>query len=422
MKKLLRNKWFWIVLVLVAGGAIYGATRKEKRTKVEVAAVQTGNISESINSSGVIGFSNNVIITSDISGEVIELPVKEGDSIRAGQVVVRIKPDNYRSMYEQRVASVNALRSGIQGSAAQVRQASIQLEKARFDLESSKKLYQSKVISEQELKAAQSAFDVAQQAESVARQSYRSAQFNLESAQAQVAEAMENLNKTTIKAPISGRIIQIKVKKGERVVGTLQMAGTIIMEIANSNALETQVNIGENDLPKLRKGDSASINVDALPDVKFLGIVSEVGLVANDKTSSNEVTEYKVKIQFVQDTLFNRYIDVLRKGMSVSVEIVTDRKKGVLLIPTSAVIVKSDSTGSEVKQQEYVYLPDNGTAKLRKVKTGIADLTNIEVRDGLKQGELIVSGPYYTLNNDMKEGTKIDTAKSEGGLQLKKTF
>lgn len=422
MKKLFKNKWFWILLVALVGAGIYFGTKKDKLTKVEVATVRVGNIAESINSSGTVAFSNNVVISSDISGEIIDLPVKEGDSIKLGQVLVKIKPDNYRSMYEQRVAGVNAMRSGIQGSAAQLKQATIQLEKARFDLESSKKLFAEKVISEQELKATQSTYDVAMQAEFVARQNYRSAQFNLESAQAQVNEAQENLNKTTILAPISGRIILIKVKKGERVVGTSQMAGTVIMEIANSNALETQVNVGENDLPKLRIGDSATINVDALPDIKFLGIVKEVGLVSNDKTSANEVTEYKVKVQFIQDFLFTRYIDVLRKGMSVSVEIVTERKKDVFLIPTSAVIVKSDTTGSVIRQQEYVYYPDGETAKLKKIKTGIADLNNIEVKEGLKKEEMIISGPYYTLTTDLKEGAKIDTTSSKDQEGSKRTF
>ncbi|UFH57393.1 efflux RND transporter periplasmic adaptor subunit [Spirosoma sp. KNUC1025] len=463
MKK--SNRIWWILgglVILIVGGLIAakqtGLIGKPKATEVDFALVKRANITERVSASGRVQPQVEVKISPDVSGEIIGLYVNEGDPVKAGQLLCRIRPDNYESMMARARATVNQSRAQLEQSKASVSQSSARLIRAKADYERNRKLFADKVVSSADLETSEANYNVAKQEVEAANANVRASQFNIQSAEASLRDASENLRKTTIYSPVNGTVSKLNIELGERVVGTSQMAGTEIMRIANLQNMEVRINVNENDIVRVNLGDTADIEVDSYTAAgrKFKGVVYEIANTANGLTSSSgaaaaslsadAVTEFEVKVKILN----NSYSDLLaqkdkkgypfKPGMTASVEILTDRKSGVLAVPIAAVTTRgADSTALDLeeikdrptgtvddkpinqqekkeKPKEVVFVNVDGKATLREVKTGISDFENIEIISGLKQGEQIVSGPFIAVSKKLKNGelvVKRDPSKTK---------
>ncbi len=402
MKK--RYKYLLAVLgLLLVAGLTYWSKKKNKGVvrKVQIGKVVKRDILETVLASGKIQPEKEVKISSEVSGEIIELPVKEGQRVKKGDLLAKINPDIYQSAYKRAVAGLSNARSNMNQQYAR-------LQKAREDYLRSKQLFEKGIISKMDFSQAKTNYDVA-------KAMYESAKFQVESALAGVKEAKDNLKRTTIYAPIDGIITRLAVEKGERVVGTKQMAGTEMMRIADLSRMETETDVNENDIVKVKIGDTALIEVEAFPGRKFKGVVTEIANSAEMKaTATDEVVNFKVKIGILPGSYRDlvdrsKHVSPFRPGMTTSVEIITNQKKGILAVPLSAVTVRS---GKKTKQkQEIVFVVENGTAKKRAVRTGIQDEEYIEIMEGLKEGERVVTGPYRMVTKILKDGDKVEPAE-----------
>ncbi|GAB3561885.1 efflux RND transporter periplasmic adaptor subunit [Spirosoma luteolum] len=463
MKK--SNRIWWILgilIVLIAGGLMaakqMGVIGKPQANEVDFATVKTVDITERVSASGRVQPQVEVKISPDVSGEIIGLYVNEGDPVKAGQLLCRIRPDNYESMMARSKATVNQSRAQLEQSKASVAQSGARLIRAKADYDRNKKLLADKVISSADFETSEANYNVARQEVEAAKASVRAAQFSIQSAEASLRDASENLRKTTIYAPVAGTVSKLNVELGERVVGTSQMAGTEIMRIANLQNMEVRVNVNENDIVRVNLGDTADIEVDSYTTAnrKFKGVVYEIANTANGLASgtgaaaalsSDAVTEFEVKVKILN----NSYADLLaekdkkgypfKPGMTASVDIITDRRPGVLAVPIAAVTTRgtdTDATGEKVgdegnddaeetkketdapvkKEQpkELVFVNEGGKATPRFVKTGISDYENIQILSGLKAGEQVVSGPFIAVSKKLKKGdliTKRDPKKAK---------
>jgi HlyD family secretion protein len=388
---------------------------------VEVANADEMTIIETVSATGKIQPEIEVKISSEVSGEVIELPIKEGQQVKKGDLLVKINPDIYVSGVNRTEATLSTTKAGLSQADAQVKEA-----KANYDR--NKTLFDKGVISKAEWDRVVSAYEVA-----VA--SKQSAYYNVASANATLTEARDNLRRTTIYAPADGTISLLSVELGERVLGTQQMAGTEILRVANLNNMEVEVDVNENDIVKINIGDEANIEVDAYLKKEFKGIVTSISNSASSALTADQVTNFKVKVRILKES----YQDLLegkpdnfspfRPGMTATVDIITKRREKVIGVPISAVVIKEDTTSvkkdivaeleKEEKQQKGTYKPDQkfecvfvkvgDKAKLRVVKTGIQDDTNIEIISGLKKGEEIITGPYTMVSKDLVSNDKVKT-------------
>lgn len=458
------SRIWWIlggVVVLLMVGLMAaksaGWIGKPKTTEVEFAKVGRADITERVSASGKVQPEVEVKITPDVPGEIIGLYVAEGDSVTQGKLLLKIRPDNYESLLARARATVNQTKANYEQSRSAVTQAEARLTRANADFNRNKKLYADKVISDSDYETAEANFRVARQDVESAKANVEAARFNVQSAEAALRDAAENLRKTTIYAPASGTISKLSVELGERVVGTSQMAGTELLRIANLNNMEVRVNVNENDIVRVSLGDTAIIDVDAYAysGRKFKGIVTEIANTANGlasagsaaSTSTDAVTEFEVKIRVLRSSYQdlvnpkNKKSFPLRPGMTASVEIITERKANVLSVPIAAVTTRADESGKPAgaetengengdqpadqqananapkraneKPQEVVFVRKGDKAEMRKVKTGISDFENIEITEGLKQGEEIVSGPFLVVSKRIKNGELIAPKKAE---------
>ena len=450
------NRLWWILgiaaVVLIVGFVAAkqaGIIGKPPTTDVDFAVAQRTDIIERVSASGRVQPEIEVKISPDVSGEIIAMYVKEGDPVKAGQLLCRIRPDNYESFSARAEATVNQSKAQLEQSRAGVLQAEARLIRTKSDYERSRKLLAEKVISQADFETVEANYNVARQDIEAQKANVRAAQFSIQSAQASLRDAKENLRKTTIYSPVNGTVSKLNVEQGERVVGTSQMAGTEIMRLANLNNMEVRVNVNENDIVRVTLGDTADIEVDSYTTAgrKFKGIVTEVANTANglatgaaSALSTDAVTEFEVKVKILN----NSYTDLSQKlgskefpfkpGMTASVEIITDRKSGVLAVPIAAVTTRADSSkiaeektendnavedAKPVAKQvikEIVFIAEKGKAVQREVKTGISDFENIEVLSGLKPGDQIISGPFLAVSKKLKAGdmvTKRDPNKQK---------
>jgi HlyD family secretion protein len=350
----------------------------------------------------------------------------------------------------QQSAVVNAQRANVGQTQARLQQLIANAKQTELTYRRNASLYKQKVISQAEYEAAKAAYDASQEELNSARAGIRSAQSSVQSAQAGLDDARRNLNKTTIYAPVSGTISKLNVEKGERVVGTSQMSGTEIMRIANLNSMEVRVNVNENDIINVHLGDSVVVEVDsyASKDEKFRGLVTSIANTAKDALTAEAVTEFEVRIRLLPEsyrhllrTVNGRTVVPFRPGMTASVDIITDRKTGVLSVPLAAVTTRSDSamtaaadaagsSGPRVRVggvggrgrsgateatsakkttdvQEVVFVIRDGKALITPVKTGISDFQNIEILSGLKAGDEVVSGPFRAVAKTLKPGEPV---------------
>lgn len=425
-----------VALAVVIGGVIFakkqGWIMKEPATEVETAKAKVVDIIERVSASGKVQPEIEVKLSPDVSGEIVALYVSEGDSVQKGQLLLKIRPDNYESVMARTEAQVNSSKASLEQSKAMLAQSEARLAKAKIDFERNKKLHDDKVISDADFDAVASQVAIAKQDVESAKANIQSAVFTIKSTEATMKEARTNLTKTSIYAPQSGTISKLNVELGERVVGTSQMAGTELLRIANLNKMEVRVNVNENDITRVSQNDTVIIDVDAYSTFgrKFKGVVYEVASSANGlstatSSSTDAVTEFEVKIRILrssyQDLIKGRHSYPLKPGMTASVEIITERKNGVLSVPLTAVTTRDPNAKEEDKKPEgeenntqeeapkkdklkevvFVLTKDNH-AKLKEVKTGISDFENIEILSGLANGEEIISGPYLTVSKKLK--------------------
>jgi HlyD family secretion protein len=415
-----------LALIALSKMGIIGSAKKGK--EIEIAQVKEITIVETVSATGKIQPESEIKISSEVSGEIIELPIKEGDVVKKGQLLVRVNPDLYTSGLNRSMASLSNTKAGLS-------QAEAQLKESEANYKRNKSLFEKGVISKAEWDRIVATFESA-------KATRDAAYYNVRSASATVNEAQENLGRTTIFAPVDGTISKLDAELGERVVGTQQMAGTEIMRVANLNNMEVEVDVNENDIVKINIGDSAKIEVDAYLKKEFKGIVTSISNSASDAISVDQVTNFKVKVRILKES----YLDLIegksenfspfRPGMTATVDVITKRKERVLAVPISSVVIKSDTTAvnsaekkdgdkkeataavTSTKKLECVFVKVGDKAKIRIVKTGIQDDTNIEIIEGLKKGESIIVGPYTVVTKELNSGDLVYT-KEEGTVKEK---
>ena len=411
-KKILRYLVIFTVLLIVIAivGKRTGKFGKPDSIDVVVESPQKRTIIESVSANGKIQPEVEVKISPEVSGEIIELPVKEGEEVTRGQLLCRIRPDTYISIMQRTEASVNSAK-------ARLLQAKAQLMQAELAFNRSRQLFEQKAISESEFESAETSFQVAQA-------DVKAAEFNVESARASLNEARENLNKTTIYAPMSGTISRLSVELGERVVGTAQMAGTEILRIADLSRMETRVSVNENDIVRVKLNDTSLIYVDAYPVETFKGIVTQIANSANVAgVATDQVTTFEVKILLLEDS-YNHLItdnqpNPFRPGMSTNVDIQTMTKYNVLTVPIQAVTTRTNDNNEETKGEdtsektknqpsEIVFIAVGDTARVANVKTGIQDNRHIEILSGLEGDEDVVVSPFSAISRRLDDGKLVN--------------
>jgi HlyD family secretion protein len=440
------KKKFWIIagiaaIVILIIIAVVVSNKRNEGIKVTAEKVIKRTITQTVSANGKIQPEKDVKISPYISGEVVELMVKEGDEVKAGDLLAKIDPEIYISAYDQSTASLNTQKANGANATARLAQMKAQLENIRLTYERQQKLFKENVISQADWDQARSAYDVAKAQVDAAEQDIKAAEYMVKSSEAAMKRAKEDLTRTAIFAPNDGTVSKLNVEKGERVTGASQFSsGTEIMRIANLNEMEAQVEVNETDIVRVKLGDTALIEVDAYLNRKFKGIVTEIATSANTTgTSVDQVTNFNVKIHMLK----NSYKDLLkpnlpnfspfRPGMSATVDIQTETAKDALTIPIQAVTTriaqdsldkikeKNKNTKGEGDEetefvsskkktgeiQECVFVLENGLAKKVDVKTGIQDNTYIQILSGVANGTEIITGPYSAVSKSLKDKDKV---------------
>ncbi len=446
-KKKSSNRWLYyvigalvLIVILLFVGRSQGWIGQAKEIEVEMAKASREAIVEKVSASGMVQPVVEVKLSPEVSGELIELNVEEGDSVVENFVLAKIRPDNFIAARDQAQASLNQQKANQMSSQAALSRAEATFQRAKLDYERQKKLYEEKVISDSDWELVQQNIVVAENDLKSARQNLQAASFIVKSSQASLEQATENLRRTTVTAPMSGIVSKLNVEQGETVLGTQQFQGTEIMRIADLNKMEVRVDVNENDIIRVSIGDTAIIDVDSYSylDKEFTGVVTAIANTANDKASADAVTEFEVRIRILNSS----YVDLasegnkfpFRPGMTASVDIITQRKDNILTVPLSAVTTRdpnarfsgsrgdSDEENNETEEperagksetQEVVFVNEGGIAKKRVVKTGISDFDNIEILEGVTEGEEIVTGPFLVVSKRLKDGDRITTAQNQ---------
>lgn len=435
-----KKTWLIIGLLAVVAILVILAVMKNKESggvKVAVEKAKMRTLIETVSANGKIQPAKDIKISPYISGEVVELYVKEGEFVKKGAPLAKIDPEIYISTYEKIDAALKTAQANEANAKARLAQSQAQYTKAELDFKRSKTLWEKQVISDADFDAARSAYQVAEAEVNAAKESYRSGQFQVKSARASLKEAKENLDRTAIYAPNNGTVSKLSVEVGERVTGASQFsAGTEIMRIANLDVLEVNVEVNENDIVRVALNDTATIEVDAYLDRKFKGVVTEIATSANTVgVTADQVTNFDVKIRMLK----NSYKDLIkpdapipspfRPGMSATVEIETATVRNVLTVPIQAVTTRADTTGrlrsarekreekkgkeenkdeTETKKLiECVFVYQDGKALLKPVKTGVQDNTYIQIKSGINEGDEVITAPYRVVSKLLKNGDKV---------------
>ena len=448
MAKRKRNNTLLIILgvVLVALIAVLAYTRKNQSVGKKVTAEEVSErvIMEKVSASGKVFPVTEVKISSDVSGEIVELYVEEGDSVVANQVLAKIDPDAFQSQVERGAAAVNGAkaqlansRASVENFMAQKEQIEAQLINAKEIFNRNKQLQEEGVVSiaesetaESNLRALEANLRAADANIRAAQQSVEAAKYNVTSTEASLKELRTSLRRTTIYAPVNGIVSLLNVEQGERVVGTIQMTGTELMRIANLNAMEVQVEVSENDIPRVSIGDGVDIEVDAYIGRIFKGTVSQIANSASNAATAvalttDQVTNFVVTVNIDP----NSYKDLIspgkqypfRPGMSASVEINTEVIEGALSIPIQAVAAREwealnegeDRPADQDELVEIVYVVDADTVRPQEVTTGIQDDTYIQVVSGLTAGQTVVTGPYTEVSKELESGQEVEVVDED---------
>lgn len=415
-----------VLLLFFIIGKKAGWVGKTEPVKITAEFPSLRTIIETVSANGKIQPEKEVKISSDVSGEIVELFVHEGDSVVKGQLLCKINPEIYITTLDRSNASLNNARAQLASSKARLLQAEARFTEVKQTYDRNKKLYEQKVLSDAEFETSRSAFLNAQAEVEATKQSIKAAEYTVASFEASVNEAQKSLRRTEIFAPVNGIISRLNVEKGERVVGTSQMAGTEMMRIANLNDMEARIEVNENDIVRVSVGDTALVEVDAYLNRKFKGIVTEVANSANlSGVSADQVTNFTVKVRLLKSS----YADLLQKkkapfrpGMSASVEVQTDVVYKALSIPVEAVTTRDkqdkkdkkkssaleESPGTDMDDlEEIVFVYKEGKVEKRVVEYGIQDDQYIHIIKGIQEKDEVVTGPYSIVSKKLKDGAVV---------------
>ena len=453
----MNKKLLWIIIGLAAVILLLiilkkqGVIGKEEGIKVTAEKAANRTIIETVNASGKVYPEVEVKVSPDISGEIVELNVSEGDSVRKGQVLARIYADIYNSQRDQAAAVVNQYEAQVLNSTAQLVALKATLDQAEVTYKRQEQLLKDKVISRAEFEQADQAKKTAHAQYTAALQGIKGSQASVQSARAQLSRANKDISRATLVAPMDGVVSLLAVKKGERVVGTAQMAGTEMLRVADMSVMELRVNVGENDIPKVLLNDSALVEVDAYANRKFKGIVTKIASsntsaaqISLTSNTSTEVTNYEVHIRLLPESYEDLFtekkskVSPFRPGMNASADIQTKTHTNVLAAPINAVttrdkkgdnpnatkddkkannnkdnVIETPVNLEDLEEVVYVLQPDNTTVKKVKVKTDIQDINYIEIVSGLKPGDMVVTGPYNLVSKTLKDGDKVKVVPKE---------
>ena len=445
-KKSNNNRLIIILSVLVGAlllfaiiGKSLGWVGKKKMFEVDMAKVSFETIVEKVSASGLVRPVIEVKISPEVAGEIIELQIKEGDSVNSGDLLLKIRPDNFISSLDRSKANLNQQKANLAAARANLARAEAGFYRSELEFNRQALLHKEEMISDSEYELAEANYKIATQDLESARQTVEAAIYIVKSSQATVDEAQENLMLTNIRSPMTGIVSKLDVEKGETVVGTSQMQGTEMLRIADLNNMEVRVDVNENDIIKIAIGDTTLIDVDSYSYLKkeFKGVVTQIANSAKDRVSSDAVTEFEVRIRILNDSYQDllEEMDIIypfRPGMTASVEIITMTKQNILTVPLSAVTtrkeIKGGSFGSkdgdasydkrsqdqedEIQSddeilEEIVFVHSEGKVKKVKVQTGISDFENIEIISGLSADDEIVTGPFLLVSKRLKDESAV---------------
>ena len=397
-----------LIVVLVTGKKFFG--KDENQRLVDVEEVVARDLIQTVAATGKIQPEIEVMLSSEVSGEIIELPISEGDQVQKGDLLVRINPDLIQSALLQAEA-------GLQNAKAGLAQAEASLRNAQLNYDRNKTLFAKGVISKSEWDRTVADFEMAEATRN-------SAFYSVESARSNVQQGQDNLNRTSIFAPMSGTISKLAVEIGERVVGTAQMAGTEIVRVADLSNMEVEVDVNENDIVKVSISDTTEVEVDAYLKRIFKGVVTEIANSAETTLSVDQVTNFKVKVRILPESYKDlmegkpEYYAPFRPGMTATVDIQTERRNNIVAIPISAVVIKTDTTARkpgattpqvdiDAERFECVFVMKDNIASLRIIETGIQDDSRIEITSGLDTGDVVITGPYNTVTKLLDPGDRV---------------
>jgi HlyD family secretion protein len=406
---------------------------------VELAIAKRVTIIEKVSASGTVQPVTEVKIAPEVSGEIIELLIVEGDSVKRGTTLVKIRPDTWQSQVERAEASLSQQRANLEQARASLSRAKATLIRAEAEYKRNQRLYNEKVISDADWQLATQNYEIAKNDVSSSEQQVEAARYVIKSTEASLREARENFRKTTVVSPMDGVVSKLIVKNGERVVGTATMTGTEMLRIADLHKMEVRVDVNENDIVRVHVGDTALIDVDAYASQKkeFKGVVTLIANTAKDKVSTDAITEFEVRILILSSS----YEDLVkagnkfpfRPGMTASVDILTTTKDNALSVPLASVTTrnpddeqneenKNDGDGppaqntnqgnndkkpAKKEDKTVIFLNVKGEAKMVEVKTGISDYDNIEILSGISDSSEVVTGPFLAVSKRLKDGDKI---------------
>ena len=403
-----------ILLIVLIGGKKAGWFGKSGNFKqIEVTNISLIDIVETVAATGKIQPEVEIKLSSEVSGEIIKLPIIEGQQVKKGDLLVSINPDLVQALVNQSQASLQNIK-------AQLTQAEANLNNLKLNFERNKSLYEKGVISKSDWERTFTDYEVA-------KANVKSAYYNVQSAESGVKQSRDNLARTSIFAPRDGTISKLSVELGERVVGTAQMAGTEIVRVANLNNMEVEVDVNETDIVKVNVGDSTIVEVDAYLKREFKGVVTEIANTAENTLSVDQVTNFKVKVRILPESYKDLSADKpensspFRPGMTATVDIITNKKENIIGVPISSIVIKTDTSSakskkivketisSKTEKFECVFVKIGDIAKLRVITTGIQDDSNIEIISGLNEGDEVITGPYNTVTKILKSGDKVES-------------
>jgi HlyD family secretion protein len=430
-----------LIFIMVARSA--GWIGKPKEIEVELAKAKRVTIIEKVSASGTVQPVTEVKIAPEVSGEIIDLLIEEGDSVKQGETLVKIRPDTWQSQLERAEAGLSQQRANLEQSKSNLLRAQATFTRAEAEYKRQERLWKEKVISEADWQLAKQNYEIAKNDVVSAEQAVEASRYVIRSTEASLREARENFRKTTVVAPMHGIVSKLLVKNGERVVGTATMTGTEMLRIADLNKMEVRVNVNENDIVRVHLGDTAIIDVDAYSADKkeFKGVVTLIANTAKDKVSQDAITEFEVRILMLPIS----YDDLVkagnkfpfRPGMTASVDILTTTKANALSVPLASVTTRNpedekkegennegpnsnarqtsdqNKPQKKVEDKTVIFINDNGAAKMVEVKTGISDYDNIEILSGITEGAEIITGPFTAVSKRLKDGDKVRQAEKK---------
>lgn len=457
-KKKNKNKKRNIILISIVVIAVIAVVVAKKQgvfgeasiLKISTEKISKRSITESITASGKIQPEKEILIAPDASGEIKGIFIKEGDSVKEGQLLLKINPDIYLSTMDKVRANLNSSKANLANSKARLSQSESQMIKAQSDFKRNKQLHEKDVISDADFETAESQYEVSKADVEAAKQSVKSSEFAVKNAEASLKEAQDNLTKTAVFSPIDGTVSKLSKEVGERVSGASQFSsGSEVMRIANLNHMEAQVDVSENDIIRVTLYDTALIEVDAYLGRKFKGLVSEIANSANSTgQGTDQVTNFKVKIRILSssyDDLIdksNPNLSPFRPGMSASVEILTTYENDIITAPIQSVTTRSDTSSYSIngnssnhkmhkpkndndkktkivdKTKTYVFVYANDRVELREVEIGIQDTEYYQIKSGLEIDEEVVIAPYRAISKKLKNKQpveKVEKSKLFGG-------